>query len=84
MDIADKAQDIIEGSLKRAIDAATGPLRNPAGAKPYLPPQDCEDCGDSIPRARRKAVPGCTRCVSCQAEFERMKRYQRDDDDEAA
>lgn len=32
----------------------------------------CEDCGMEIPEGRRRAVPGCTRCVSCQDAFERM------------
>lgn len=31
----------------------------------------CEDCGEPIPEARRKAMPGCTRCVECASEFER-------------
>lgn len=26
----------------------------------------CEECGGEIPAARRVAVPGCERCVSCQ------------------
>ena len=26
----------------------------------------CESCGEEIPEARRKAVPGCRLCVSCQ------------------
>lgn len=30
----------------------------------------CEDCGEEIPEARRRAVPGCARCVRCQTEFE--------------
>lgn len=33
--------------------------------------EDCEDCGDEIPKARREKVPGATRCVSCQSAFER-------------
>ena len=33
-------------------------------------PGVCEDCGGEIPAARRKAVPGCTRCVGCQKEAE--------------
>lgn len=32
---------------------------------------DCEDCGAVIPKARRQAQPGCTRCVGCQKLFER-------------
>ncbi len=30
----------------------------------------CEDCDEPIPEARRKAVPGVLRCVSCQAELD--------------
>lgn len=30
----------------------------------------CEHCGDSIPLARRVAVPGCLYCVACQARTE--------------
>lgn len=26
----------------------------------------CEDCDESIPKARRLASPGCSRCVACQ------------------
>lgn len=27
---------------------------------------ECEECGDPIPEARRKAVPGVRFCISCQ------------------
>ena len=27
---------------------------------------ECADCGDAIPEARRRAVPGCQLCVECQ------------------
>ncbi|SDF23033.1 TraR/DksA C4-type zinc finger protein [Phytopseudomonas seleniipraecipitans] len=30
----------------------------------------CDDCGVAIPAARRLAVPGCERCVYCQARRE--------------
>jgi len=30
----------------------------------------CEECGESIPEARQKAVPGCRLCVRCQKEHE--------------
>lgn len=26
----------------------------------------CLDCGEEIPEARQKAVPGVTRCIHCQ------------------
>lgn len=28
----------------------------------------CLDCGDPIPEARRKALPGVVHCVECKAE----------------
>ncbi|QIL81757.1 TraR/DksA family transcriptional regulator [Diaphorobacter sp. HDW4A] len=34
----------------------------------------CIECGDDIPEKRRKAVPGCERCVSCMAVYERTKK----------
>ena len=27
----------------------------------------CLDCGDTIPEARRRALPGATTCVGCQS-----------------
>lgn len=32
---------------------------------------ECQDCGQPIPKARRWAVPGCTRCVRCQTIHEK-------------
>lgn len=34
---------------------------------------ECESCGGEIPEARRKAVPGCQRCIFCQQLWE-LKR----------
>jgi len=33
---------------------------------------DCVDCGEKIPAARRRAAPGCMRCIYCQALSERQ------------
>lgn len=33
----------------------------------------CEECGDPIPEARRKAVPSARLCVSCQEADERYR-----------
>ena len=50
--------------------------RNAALSSRITPPafgpsaHECEDCGEPIPEARRLAVPGCTRCVVCQAEHD--------------
>jgi phage/conjugal plasmid C-4 type zinc finger TraR family protein len=46
-------------------------------AKAILPEPDapskkvCVDCDGKIPKARREAVQGCTRCVDCQTTMER-------------
>ncbi|GAB6191138.1 TraR/DksA C4-type zinc finger protein [Desulfocastanea catecholica] len=34
----------------------------------------CLDCGDAIPEARRKARPGCIRCITCAEMFEADNR----------
>lgn len=34
----------------------------------------CEECGEPIPEARRKALPGVRLCVSCQEESDREQR----------
>ena len=34
----------------------------------------CEDCGETIPEARRKAVPGVRLCIACQSERDREQK----------
>ena len=34
----------------------------------------CEECDEELPEARRKAYPGCTMCVDCQADAEKRNR----------
>ena len=34
----------------------------------------CEECGEEIPEARRKALPGVRLCVVCQAEADKEQR----------
>lgn len=31
----------------------------------------CMLCGDEIPEARRRVLPGCCTCIECQEELER-------------
>jgi len=33
--------------------------------------ENCEECGDDIPEARRIAVPGCKLCIHCKEIAER-------------
>lgn len=37
----------------------------------------CEECGETIPEARRKLVPGVQMCVYCQERLERFKANYR-------
>lgn len=30
--------------------------------------KECEECGEPIPEARRKAIPGVRLCINCQQE----------------
>lgn len=39
--------------------------------------EECEDCGHEIPVARRRAAPGCRRCVACQQRYERNQGVTR-------
>lgn len=38
---------------------------------------ECTDCGDEIPAARRKALPGVFQCIACRNEYERTYRPQK-------
>ena len=33
----------------------------------------CEECGEAIPEARRRAVPGVKRCIQCQVEADQAQ-----------
>lgn len=69
-DDADRAQaqmEMEEGWRLAARDTGT------ARRAPTVGPTECVDCLDAIPEARRKAVPGCKRCVSCQELLENWR-----------
>ncbi len=53
-------QEQIDASIEDAIQRARSKL--PRGESL----RDCEECGTTIPAARRKAVPGVRLCVICQ------------------
>jgi len=65
IDIAnDNAARILAGNIEAA--------RGDAG-KEGLGAETCEWCEEEIPMERRVAMPGCTLCVRCQAQKERLK-----------
>lgn len=53
-------QDQIDASVEDAVEAARGRL----GKGESL--SHCEECGESIPEARRNALPGVRKCIGCQ------------------
>ncbi|MBA3027455.1 MAG: TraR/DksA family transcriptional regulator [Desulfobacterium sp.] len=63
-DEADLAQGMERKYLRLSLKAMR---KNPL---PLESKTHCEACGDPMPERRRKAEPGCRRCVTCQADFE--------------
>lgn len=59
-----------DGAVQEQIDATVE--SEIARVRSRLPKTEslthCEDCGEEIPAARRRAVPGVRRCIQCQAE----------------
>jgi len=55
-------QDQIDDTVKDAILNARA--RMPSGEGET----HCEECGEEIPEARRRALPGARTCVPCQSE----------------
>jgi len=54
-------QDQIDDTVKDAILRARA--ETPSGESA----EDCDECGEPIPEARREALPGVRTCVRCQA-----------------
>ena len=46
-------------------------LRRPVFIRPANAGVHCLTCGDRIPEARRRALPGCCNCFGCQEVMER-------------
>jgi phage/conjugal plasmid C-4 type zinc finger TraR family protein len=55
-------QDQIDDTIKDAVLSARARL--PAGEGL----EECEECGERIPEARRRALPSSRTCVPCQSE----------------
>lgn len=53
-------QDQIDSTIEDAVARARRDL--PKGESLT----ECEECGETIPEARRKAIPGVHLCVNCQ------------------
>ena len=53
-------QEQIDASIEEAIEHARSKLPSGQGLV------NCEECGEAIPQARRRAVPGVRLCIGCQ------------------
>ena len=64
-DIADRASrveaEFLEAALQRQRQRCASPQESAL---------ECQCCGEPIPDARRRAVPGVQTCVDCQADLE--------------
>ena len=54
-------QEQIEDTVNDAVALARA--RMPSGETA----EECDDCGEDIPQARRHALPGVRTCVGCQS-----------------
>jgi len=63
-------QEQIDATVEDAVRQARSRLPRGESLK------SCEECGNSIPDARREAVPGVRLCVTCQMEHDN-KEVQR-------
>lgn len=62
-------QEQIEDSVKDALASALARMPSGAGLA------ECEECGEAIPEARRRALPGARTCVACQSLRDKRPRY---------
>ena len=53
--------DQIDDTVTDAVKAARARLPSGEGAT------HCDECGDEIPEARRRALPGARTCIHCQS-----------------
>ncbi|HCF2340909.1 TraR/DksA C4-type zinc finger protein [Pseudomonas paraeruginosa] len=63
-DLADRANELVLARLDGLLAARPALVIRESA-------EECQDCSEPIPQARRQAVPGCNRCIDCQARHER-------------
>lgn len=64
-DVYDRAQELELRQREQALARQAAASRMLGASLTH-----CDDCGEPIPEARRKAAPGCTRCIDCQSRRE--------------
>jgi phage/conjugal plasmid C-4 type zinc finger TraR family protein len=65
-----------DGAVQEQIDASVsdGVARARASLGRGTSRKECAECGDAIPDARRKALPGVRLCVECQSGLDQDRR----------
>lgn len=61
-------QDQIDSTVEDAVERARARL--PKGPSRL----ECEECGETIPKARRDAIPGVRLCIACQSALDEQER----------
>jgi phage/conjugal plasmid C-4 type zinc finger TraR family protein len=61
-------QEQIDASIEDAIKRARSQLPRGKSLK------SCEECGATIPEARREAVAGVRLCINCQSEHDKKSK----------
>lgn len=67
----ERAIETSELTQQKLSDGAIARIRDELAAEGE---EDCVDCDDPIPAARRAALPSAERCIGCQTKFERGRR----------
>lgn len=66
MDIIDQADELQQQFFERNLGKIRRELETEGS-------EECIDCGEEIPEARREKMPNAIRCVSCQDIYDRKK-----------
>lgn len=67
MDIFDQAQEADANYRNQALSALRNKIEKSRLAESR---NNCLECGEPIPNARRQAILGCTLCIDCQQALE--------------
>lgn len=70
IELAEKRVELERAASIARVRAAA---RSQYSAEEISGPRFC-DCGEPIPEERRRAMPGCRRCVDCETFLERQSR----------
>ncbi|MET0309872.1 MAG: DksA/TraR family C4-type zinc finger protein [Sphingomonas sp.] len=62
-------QDQIDDTVADAVQLARARMAGGEGET------HCEECGEEIPKARRRALPGARTCVPCQSARDRKPEF---------